>query len=129
MDDLTKIKGIGKSTAAKLAGAGFDTYSLLAQAGTAENLRKLQDAGFATVDIDRWAQEAVGMTGDAADSGGDHGATGDKAPGPNGRKIGRLIAAQEVRHLGVTYAPGAYLSDIVDDDEARFLLARGSATR
>ncbi|MBE0692310.1 MAG: hypothetical protein IH590_04290, partial [Aquamicrobium sp.] len=38
-----------------------------------------------------------------------------------------LVAAQEVRHLGVTYGPGTPLPDTVDDVEARFLLKRGSA--
>ncbi len=132
MDDLTKIKGIGKSTAARLADAGFGTCAQLAEAGTPENLKKLQEAGFATVDIDRWALAASDLLrnnppesdqGGAGDTAGPAGDTGGKTA-----KAGkRLVAAQEVRHLGATYAPDEDLPETVDGNEAAFLIGRGSA--
>lgn len=131
MDDLTRIKGIGKSTAARLADAGFGTYAQLAEGGKPENLKKLQDAGFATVDIDRWTLAAADLITNIPPE-SDQGGAGDTA-GPAGGSGGnekaskRLVAVQEVRHLGVTYAPGEVLPATVDGNEAAFLISRGSA--
>ena len=130
MDDLTKIKGIGKATAEKLAAAGYATFAALAAATDAADLRKLQDAGFATVDIDRWVMSAAELTRDAsqADQGGAGGAdTAKAARAARKPASGVLIAKQEVRHLGVTYGPGALLPDTVETEEADYLKALGAA--
>ena len=66
MDDLTKIKGIGKASAKKLIAAGYSTYAALAGATGAADLAKLQDAGFATVEIDAWVMAAAELV--AADT-------------------------------------------------------------
>lgn len=59
MDDLTKIKGIGKATAKKLADAGFGTYAALAAATGEDSLAKLQDAGVFAPEVHAWASEAA----------------------------------------------------------------------
>lgn len=70
MDDLTTIKGIGKATAKKLAAAGYDSYAALAGATGAADLAKLQDAGFATVEIDAWVKAAAELVAVAQNSEG-----------------------------------------------------------
>lgn len=72
MDDLTKIKGIGKATAGKLADAGFDSFAKLA-ALTDEELAKLQEAGFAVSDIDAWKTAAAELEQIASQGDGGNG--------------------------------------------------------
>lgn len=152
MDDLTRITGIGKATATKLVATGYDSLTKLAAATTAEDLAKLQDAGFAIGEIDKWVLAAAALVKDASQadqSGGtDAGNAGPAAllqdvvemmsqqPSPTlpvvpeGMQVdftSQLIALQEIRHLGVTYVPGEKLPATVDAEEAAYLEDIGAA--
>lgn len=84
MDDLTRIKGIGKATARKLAEAGYGSYAALAGARKAVDLRKLQEAGFATVEIDAWVTAAAGLVGSVQNSEGEGAESADPNPPDTG---------------------------------------------
>lgn len=145
MDDLTRITGIGKATATKLVAAGYDSLTKLAAANTAEDLTKLQDAGFATVDIDKWVLAAVELAKDTAQADQSDGTdagnadpavsqTASQQPTASVRPKGKLvtvppqlIALQEIRHLGVTYVPGEKLPATVEAEEAAYLEDIGAA--
>ena len=116
MDDLTKIKGVGKASATKLAAAGYDSFAALAAATTAEDLTKLQEAGFAVAEIDQWVKAAAELAAAPAE---------DRPRGK--RRTGMLVALQEIRHLGVTYGPGEPLPETVEYEEREALLAKGAA--
>lgn len=78
MDDLTKIKGIGKATAAKLSAAGFDSFAKLA-ALTVEDMVILQEAGSAMFDIGTWKTAAGELVTNASQGEGGNGADGSEA--------------------------------------------------
>lgn len=152
MDDLTKIKGIGKATAEKLGAAGFSTFAALALATTTDDLKLLQEAGFAQADIEKWSEAAKAelfTNASQADQAGPdappaHAASTDVLLSevaklrdhetvpviPQGTEItfvSPLIAKQEVRHLGVTYGPGDTLPSTVEGGEAEYLKSIGAA--
>ncbi|MBE0691512.1 MAG: hypothetical protein IH590_00240, partial [Aquamicrobium sp.] len=66
MDDLTRIKGIGKTYAVRLAQAGFETYAALANATGEAELQKLQEAGFESGVVEMWAKEAAALVAEEA---------------------------------------------------------------
>src|SRR5690606_11957887 len=61
-------KGVGKATAKRLIEAGYVTFAALAAATSAEDLKKLQDSGFATAEIDQWVKEAATFVDAGSDS-------------------------------------------------------------
>lgn len=60
MDDLTRIKGIGNVTAARLAGAGFDGYAALA-AATPEQLQAIDRLPGSPADWSDWVNQAKAL--------------------------------------------------------------------
>jgi len=79
MDDLTRIKGIGKATAAKLSEAGITTFAALAEADPARD-----DLGLSAAELSRlpdWSQQAhdIHWASGREDSNGNENAS-DAAP-------------------------------------------------
>lgn len=65
MDDLTRISGIGKATAKKLAAAGIDTFAKFAERGFTDKL--IFDLSRSTEEGSRWIEEATELAkGEAA---------------------------------------------------------------
>ena len=147
MDDLTRIKGIGKATARKLAEAGIDSFEKLARfaefpelastveveadwiAEAARILHENSEEKPPRSDNDPEAQSRDGA-GLPADSGtGDphtnnppsktDGGAGHNPAGPAGGELGPLCL-QEVRWKKRTYGPGENLpADLPADELAR----------
>lgn len=82
MDDLTKIRGIGKAAAKRLTAAGYGSYAALAAATDAAALAKLQKAGFATVDINAWVVAADALIAAETNSEGSKDGQSDPAGAP-----------------------------------------------
>lgn len=135
MDDLTKIKGIGKATAKKLAAAGFDTYTALAAATDAASLVTLQDAGFATVDIDAWAAAAAGLiqaagaaSESAAGSAASQGTLSTDGPEREAAGRRRFPVDSTVLHDGLTASPARGDRIALTFDQWRALRAAGAVS-
>lgn len=113
MDDLTKIKGIGKGTAEKLVAAGFATYAALA-AASSEALAEIAPS----VDVAfEWTSAAKELAEAPAAEEIDK-----KKPGK--AKAG-LTCKSEVRWGGKTYGPGDPLPAEFPADDVPGLKARG----
>jgi NAD(P)-dependent dehydrogenase (short-subunit alcohol dehydrogenase family) len=113
MDDLTKIKGIGKGTAEKLVAAGFATYAALA-AASAEALAEIAPSPEVAAE---WVAAAATLAEAPPTE-----ETEKKKPGK--AKAG-LTCKSEVRWGGKTYRPGDPLPADFPADEVRGLKARG----
>ena len=58
-DDLTRIKGIGKKTAALLVSDGITTYAQLAQTPTETLVALLRNNGFRITNPTNWSRQAL----------------------------------------------------------------------
>lgn len=132
MDDLTRIDGIGKATARKLADAGIDTFAKLASIEDDGADGRAQQLGVKP----GWIAEAARIVAQAAtdvaeqrntpeseDRGG-----GDGNPAvPSRERVPLFVTRQEVRLGAVTLAPGVpFPAGGVDPADLARLVALGA---